>query len=104
MVQDHTLSSTDDISSDLASVVTTSWNIDSGNTPLQAVLSAVAKAKGSDPLELPPLYNTIDADALNQLFLSEPGSSAIRVSFHYEGCKVTIKGSGEVRVEPSLDA
>lgn len=102
MPQDHTLSSSDYVSSNSASGVTLTWNSEPESTPANTVISAVAEVTDSDPVELPPLYRTIETDALNRLFLSNPSDSEIRVSFQYEGCEVTIEGSGEVRVEPSL--
>lgn len=104
MPLDHTLGSTDCVSSTSGSGDAVTWNSESEGTPVNAVISAVADATDSDPLELPPLYKAIDADALNQLFRAEPSSTEIRVSFQYEGCEVTIKGSGEVIVEPILGA
>jgi len=32
------------------------------------IISDVAKSEGADPLNLPPLYNVIDTDALDAFF------------------------------------
>ncbi|MFB1062412.1 HalOD1 output domain-containing protein [Natrinema sp. H-ect4] len=66
-------------------------------TPTNAVIEAVAEATDSDPLDLPPLYEAVDPDALNTLFDSSETSG--QVSFPYAGFEVTVRGS-EVEVEP----
>lgn len=104
MPEDYTLSSSESVSSNSASGVTVTWTSEPESTPATTVISAVAEVTDSDPIELPPLYHTIETDALNRLFLSKRSDPEIQVSFQYEGCEVTIDGSGEVRVEPSLGA
>ncbi|WP_341850684.1 HalOD1 output domain-containing protein [Natronococcus wangiae] len=46
------------------------WERDTENTLVYAVVSAVAEAEGTDPVELPPLYEAIHPEALNDLFTS----------------------------------
>ncbi|MBZ6496775.1 HalOD1 output domain-containing protein [Natrinema longum] len=92
-----------DGSTDSVVVSKTTWDRDSGNTPVNAVVSAVATATGIDSLELPPLYETIDPDALNALFLSGPGDPGTRTRFRYAGYGVTVQGDGTVRVQPGPD-
>lgn len=81
-------------------------------TPSVAVVEAVASASGQSihPQSetdgdnrhrgLPPLYETIDPDALNSLFDSSGGASqsAMKVEFTYSGYKVTVEGTGQVTV------
>lgn len=70
----------------------------------QQVVEAVADAKGVDPLDLPPLYNTVDPDALDSLFSHAESHSAIaELRFTIEGCEVLIRGSGEVVVTTGED-
>lgn len=68
----------------------------------ETVVTAVAEAKGVDPLSLEPLYTAIDSDALNQIFDPSVGSppTALEVSFSVEGCQVVVQGDGEVTVTP----
>lgn len=57
-----------------------------------AVLRAVAEREGSDPVDLPALYDAIDPDALDALFASTR-TGTIRsgsVSFEYAGYRVTV--------------
>ena len=72
------------------------------------VIEAVADAKGVDPLDLPPLYDDIDPDALDGLF-RVAGSSASITSLRFEiaDCEVLVRGSGDVVVvqsESDVDA
>ncbi|MFC6823886.1 HalOD1 output domain-containing protein [Halopelagius fulvigenes] len=64
------------------------------------VVEAVAAFHGVDPLELRPLAEHIDADALNALF-STVGDGALdgaMVTFRYEGARVTVTGRGDIDV------
>ena len=73
---------------------------DTSDDPIsQQVIEAVADAKGVDPLDLPPLYDSVDPDALDSLF-GHDGSSAAIASLTVEigDCEVTIRGSGDVVV------
>lgn len=65
----------------------------------QQVVEAIADATGVDPLELPPLYDSVDPDALDSLF-SHDGASASITSLCFEigDCEVVVRGSGEVVV------
>lgn len=65
----------------------------------ERVVTAVADALDVDSLELPPLYDVIDPDALDQLFehgFSAGKSGPGRVSFTMAGCEVVVHGDGEV--------
>ena len=61
--------------------------------PSIAVVSAVAREEGESPEELsPPLWNTIDPEALDLLFAN--GGSTVRVSFEYRGYAVEVDEDG----------
>ena len=66
----------------------------------EAVVRAVADARGRDPIELPPLHNVIDPDALNELFSDTIAGTARsgRLVFEYGGCTVALDGPNEVLV------
>lgn len=73
-----------------------------GSTLSQPVVEAVAEAKGSDPLDLkPPLYEAIDPDALENIFVATPtnGRTEGQVTFFYSGCEITVCGDGYISVE-----
>lgn len=64
--------------------------------PSVRVVEAVADAIDADPLELPPLYETVDPDALDALF--DAGLEGC-VQFPYDGHDVTIHGDGTLVVD-----
>lgn len=64
----------------------------------QSVVEAVAEAKGVDPLDLDPLYDVIDPDALEGMF-QFPGrgpDASLELRFTMAGCTVVITGDGDV--------
>lgn len=66
------------------------------------VVEMVAKIEGVDAHELlPPLYEVIDPEALDQLFASTPTAGGMegQVSFSYKGYEVTVCGDGYVSVQ-----
>lgn len=64
-----------------------------------AIVERVAARENVDPLDLPPLHDAVDADALTALFAT-PGRRVDRVTFSYHGYDVTVEGPQQVRVEP----
>jgi hypothetical protein len=64
--------------------------------PSVAVVEAVAREAGVRPVDLPPLYDTIDPDALDQLL---PTDDLGLLRFRYGGYDVTLSGADDVRVE-----
>lgn len=63
---------------------------DSGQaTPSFAVLTIVSIVTGIDPVELDPLYESIDGDVLDALCTANL-SSVSRLTFQYTGCEITI--------------
>lgn len=104
MAEGDTQVSEGDSSTNPTIVNSTTWDRETENTPVYAVVSAIAEATGDDPLdELPPLHETIDPDALNSLFTSRSSTTVSQVSFQYAGYVVVVKGSGEVHVHPVQD-
>lgn len=63
----------------------------------ETIISEVADEEGVDPLELEPLYNAVDADALQSL--CEPPSDVNRVEFEYVGYEVIIEDGNQVHLE-----
>ncbi len=61
------------------------------------IVEAVAEIEGTHPTELrPPLYDTIDAEALERLFTGDP---SVTVHFVYNGHEVTVRGDGAVMID-----
>lgn len=72
--------------------------------PSAAVVAAVAAASDRDPVDLPPLYERVDADALDALVT--PGGrpdEGVTVRFHYDDFGVTVASDGRVTVTPATD-
>lgn len=63
------------------------------------VVQRVAAVTGREAMQLPPLYNTIDPEALDAIIDSVSTDASSVCRFTYEGCRITINGSGEVSVE-----
>lgn len=61
------------------------------------LLELVSSATGVDPLELPPLFDAIDPEAV-QRTLQSGAANATKVSFHYAGCEVVVTGDRELFV------
>lgn len=65
------------------------------------VISAVAATKGMDSMDLDPLYNVIDPDALDTLYDRSGfgrAPSPERIEFTYSGCRVVITGNASITV------
>lgn len=72
--------------------------------PSRAVVTTVATVEETGPIELAPLGNVIDPDALDAMF--GPRENATfdgRVSFDYCGYEVSVHAGGEVTVRASTD-
>lgn len=60
----------------------------------EAVVKAVADAENVEPIELQPLYDVIDPDALDSLF--RPHAARGRITFQYHGYTVEVDGNSTV--------
>lgn len=74
---------------------------DAEREPSMAVIELVADATGVDPIELDPLYNAIEPEAIDSLCASSRGFRSL--SFEYAGHTVSIEQSGET-LEISLES
>lgn len=66
----------------------------------EAVIDALAAANECDPLDLPPLYEAVDPDAL-ELIVREPNAAPTRscfIGFQLGEWGVIVTGSGEIQV------
>ena len=68
----------------------------------ETIVTAVANAKGVDPLDLEPLYPVVDPDALNSMFRQSAGRllSSLELCFSMADYQVVVHGDGEVVVAP----
>ncbi|MWV64304.1 hypothetical protein GRS48_05620 [Halorubrum sp. JWXQ-INN 858] len=75
-------------------------------SPSTAVVQTVAIASNREPAAMEPLYEVVDADAVDTLIGSTdtgPAEKEVVVSFAYVGCDVTVHGDGVVAVRPIGD-
>lgn len=74
-------------------------------TVVEAVVTAIADELAADPLELDPLYDAVDPDALEEIFADcgEASRTVGTVTFESNGCSVTVFASGEVAVSELRD-
>ena len=67
------------------------------------VVAAVAAVAETDPLELQPLRESVDPDALDDLFAKTCGGRARElgcIEFPYDDYRVVVDASGEIEVHP----
>ena len=83
------------------SVVRVTFDAAEPTQPTAAIVEALSAATGTSPLDLPPLYDAVDPDALNRLFahatrtdLGEP----LSIEFTADGWGVVVSTDGEVRI------
>jgi hypothetical protein len=65
-------------------------------TPATAVVETVADATGCDPLDLDPLHQSVDADALNAVTTDDGRTTDLGVSFSYHGFRVVVSQTGAI--------
>lgn len=65
------------------------------------VVEAVADAEGVDPVELDPLYTTVDPDAIEDVFRPQLTTGSVpdptaEIRFEYHGYEVRVTATGRV--------
>ena len=67
--------------------------------PSMAVIGTLAHVMGVDPIELDPLYSTIDPDALDKLVhVHNRTSGDTHLTFTHEGHSITVHSYGVVTI------
>lgn len=65
-----------------------------------AVQTALGQVEDCSPVELAPLADYVDPDALEAFFSGSPAEVATRsLTFEYESHTVTVDGTGHVRID-----
>lgn len=78
-----------------------------GEDVLYAVCEAVADVADTDVRELPPLYETVDPEALDAFLRRSDGIDAHperSVEFTYCDCRVAIDSTGRIELHPERDS
>lgn len=80
------------------------YDVDNSETLVTTVVRSVAAITGKNPVELDPLYATVDPDALEQVLDESRSDSSkqesVSVIFDFASCEITISCDGTVRIEP----
>lgn len=74
----------------------------SDEKPSLTVIDRIAALEETDPVELPPLYDAIDPEALDSLVdppATDDSRTASTVRFAYCGYDVRVRSDGEIMVE-----
>lgn len=72
--------------------------------PSTAVVSTVAEAADTDPIDMEPLHSTVDIDALDALMSPQRAADGDRhLSFRYHDHDVTVSSYGVIRVQVPSD-
>lgn len=81
-------------------VVDAQYDRVSDETPVQTIIEALATAENCDPTELPPLFEAIDPDALNDLFQGDDGTTETEavLGFTLDKWNVFVRADGRIRV------
>jgi len=77
------------------------FTFDPDERPSTALTEAVAEVLDRDQDELPPLYDAIDGDRLDDVVRSDEPLQAgepIRVRFRYAKCKIIVTSHGAITV------
>lgn len=72
--------------------------------PTLAIVQAVADLREADPESLPPLYDSINPEALEELLMRDHPSAqdGTVITFSYADCTVTVGADGELRIQDEL--
>lgn len=74
------------------------YDVTEGEAITGAVVDAVAAVAEADPIELPPLYESIDPDALETLFDRQREGTALEISFSYTGYEIVVEEGDRITV------
>lgn len=83
------------------SVYTVEHDFEGDRSLSTTVITAIADVADEQPLDLPPLYDTIDPDTLDSLFSPNEGGGDVpdHIGFTHAGCTVAVHSDGKVIVE-----
>jgi hypothetical protein len=73
-------------------------------SPSEKVVTKLAAAKGIDPTEVEPLFNSLDPDALDIIFenlAQGPDREQGKVEFTHAGHSITVRADGSVAIDKS---
>ena len=71
-----------------------------GDSPSMLIVETIADLTDQDAQDLPPLYDSVDPDAVDRLF-SHNGAQQLKLEFQYKGFQVTVDSNGSINFEKS---
>lgn len=78
------------------------FDLGGAERPSTAIVCALADARSCSPIEMKPLYDDVDLDAIDSLFehdRSRNGSSALSIEFSVERWLITVSADGWIVVD-----
>lgn len=81
-------------------VVDTQYGGRDDQSPAEVIIDALAAAAGVDPIDLPPLYEFVDPDALDNMFNRHEGAEEAEalLSFKVDTWNVFVRADGRIRI------
>jgi hypothetical protein len=64
--------------------------------PTTAIVESLAEVLETDPMDVPPLHDYVDTDALNALVTSPTDDGSVTVSFTHERARVLVDSDGHL--------
>ncbi|MFC7137810.1 HalOD1 output domain-containing protein [Halobaculum litoreum] len=74
------------------------------DTPSSVAVCAVAAASMRDPLDIRPMYSTVDPGCLDSLLTHGGTTVSVNTTFEFEGYELTIDSEGLIRLEQAKTA
>ncbi|MDY7080850.1 MAG: HalOD1 output domain-containing protein [Halobacteria archaeon] len=73
----------------------------SATKPSVAIVEAISVITNQKPEDIEPLYNRMDAEAMDDLILSaRENSTDLQVSFKHDGVDILVNSDGEIHIRP----
>jgi len=66
--------------------------------PTTAIVESLAEVFDADPMDVPPLHDYVDTDALNALVTPATDRGSVTVSFTHEYARVLIDSDGDLTI------
>lgn len=75
--------------------VTPDFVLEGVPAPCETIIAGVAERADEDPMDLPPLYEAVDPDAIDTIVRD---GRSVQVTFEYAGYEITVAGPNDVAI------
>ena len=65
------------------------------------IINEIALHEGVRPIELPPMWHTIDTEALDAIVASADDGRHFQIEFSYSGYDIIVQGENDIQVVKS---